>query len=230
MSYLDRSFFQNPLMEYFKWLINKSKYQLKYWGKHLRIGYKSKVFNSDFDVYNWIANDVILINSSLGKRTYIQSGASISNCTIGAFCSIGPNVIIGPGKHPTTDFVSSHPSLFSNPPNLINNFVSESVFKNYDEVNIGSDVWIAANSIILDGVKIGHGAIVAANSVVTKDVAPYSIVGGTPAKIIKFRFSDEQIASLINFKWWEKDDDWIRNNISLFWSIEKFVDNINLKL
>ena len=71
--------------------------------------------------------------------------------------------------------------------------------------HIGNDVWIGLNATILDGVTIGDGAIVAAGAVVTKDVPPYAVVAGVPAKIIKYRFTESQIDFLLKFRWWEKD-------------------------
>lgn len=75
---------------------------------------------------------------------------------------------------------------------------------------IGSDVWVATNVRIMQGVTVGHGAVIAQESFVTKDVPPYAIVGGCPAKVIRTRFSDEQVAALLEIAWWDWDDDAIR--------------------
>jgi acetyltransferase-like isoleucine patch superfamily enzyme len=223
MSYIDKSFFENPLAEYFWWLFTKTGYQLKYWGNHLRISYKAKIKNTIFGRYNWIGREVILVNSQLGSYTYIQSGSLINNCSIGSFCSIGANVTIAPGKHPTTRFVSTYPSFFSTPGNLLDNFTDQNVFETSVRVDIGHDVWIASNVLIIDGIKIGNGAVVAANAVVTEDVEPYSIVGGVPAKHLKYRFLTDEIAFLQEFKWWDKEVSWLKANVSKFWSLEDFI-------
>lgn len=89
-------------------------------------------------------------------------------------------------------------------------------------VKIGNDVWIGAGAVILDDVTIGDGAVIAANSVVTINVEPYNIVGGTPAKFIKKRFSDETIEKLLKFKWWEKDEIWLKNNFQSFHNMNDF--------
>ena len=89
--------------------------------------------------------------------------------------------------------------------------------------HIGNDVWIGLNATILDGVTIGDGAIVAAGAVVTKDVPPYAVVGGVPAKIIKYRFTESQIDFLLKFRWWEKDRKWIQQNYKRFQDIESFI-------
>ncbi len=92
---------------------------------------------------------------------------------------------------------------------------------------IGNDVWIGSNVLIIGGIKIGDGAIVAAGAVVTKDVPPYAIVGGIPARIIRFRFDKEQINKLLELKWWNKDDDWLIKNNYLFCNVEMFFENRN---
>ncbi|TEW64733.1 CatB-related O-acetyltransferase [Mucilaginibacter phyllosphaerae] len=143
---------------------------------------------------------------------------------MGKYCSVGPHVKIAPGMHPTSKFVSTHPVTFNNQGNFVRNFTDRAVFKNYKQVTIGNDVWIGANAIIIDGVKIADGAIIAANAVVVKDVGLYEIVGGNPAKVIKKRFNDDQIDYLLYFRWWEKDPEWITQNISRFWDIEDFVE------
>ena len=102
-------------------------------------------------------------------------------------------------------------------------FQSSSIRKN-ELVEIGNDVWIGANVVILQGVKIGDGAVVAADSVVTKNVEPYSIVGGVPAKIIRYRFSKGTIERLLQIKWWDCSVEEIEKNIELFYQTEKFVN------
>ncbi|MEN8662498.1 MAG: CatB-related O-acetyltransferase [Lentimonas sp.] len=81
---------------------------------------------------------------------------------------------------------------------------------------IGSDVWIGARVTILGGVRIGHGAVIATGSVVTKDVDPYSIVGGVPAKHIRHRFDEGQRKAILQDPWWDKDEVWIQANLNLF--------------
>jgi len=222
--YIDPSFFYNPISEYVKWLLKKAIYQTKNWGKHLRIGYKANITNSTFGRYNWIGANCFIANCSFGDFTYVTENSVISNCTIGKFCSIGPNVRIAPGKHPTSVYVSTHPSTYANPQNLIKNFADRQVYEYNKSVVIGNDVWIGCNVVIIDGVAVGDGAVIAANSVVSKDVEPYAIVGGLPAKLISKRFDNDQIEFLLGYKWWNMPDEFIKKNISLWWSVKDFFE------
>jgi serine acetyltransferase len=88
---------------------------------------------------------------------------------------------------------------------------------------VGNDVWIGSGAIILDGISIGDGAIIGAGSVVTKDVPDYAIVAGTPAKVLKFRFTEKEILFLKNYKWWDKDINWIKENWKYFLDIGEFI-------
>lgn len=93
---------------------------------------------------------------------------------------------------------------------------------------IGNDVWIGMDCTIMSGVKIGHGSVIAAGSVVSKDIPPYSIVGGAPAKVIKKRFDDRTVKELLDSKWWELSDDFLNSNKELLFSrnIEEFLNII----
>jgi len=151
----------------------------------------------------------------IGKYTYINKYCLIEkNTTIGRFCSVAYNVKIGLGSHPV-DWVSTH--QFAYDPKY--KFVNESrQFENKESTKtvIGNDVWIGANAIILAGVNVGDGAIIGANSLVTEDVEPYAVVHGTPAKFSRYRFEKPTIEDLLNIKWWNWDDEKIKENTDLF--------------
>lgn len=219
---MDRSFFSNPISKYLQWLICKIKYQYKYRDFYLRIGYNSIVRNVRFGKYNWIGQDAFIIDSEMGNYTYLNNRCLIFQTSIGKYCSLGPGAMTSPGKHPTSNYVSTHPLTYYNPSNLLISFNAKTDFKYSEKVVIGNDVWIGANAIIVDGITVGDGAIVAANSVVTKNVAPYSIVAGVPAQHQRFRFTEEEIAFLLQFKWWNNDEEWIKKNIQYFSSIQEF--------
>ncbi|GEL67590.1 CatB-related O-acetyltransferase [Marinilactibacillus psychrotolerans] len=140
---------------------------------------------------------------SIGAYTFLGDNLSLENVkNIGRYCSISNGVRIGLAQHPI-DWISTS-AVFCNPNR---GFVSENLFKtDIDKYcDIGNDVWIGTNSLIMSGVNIGNGAIVGAGSIVTKDVPDYAIVGGNPAKIIRYRFNNEIIDSLTSSKWWEKE-------------------------
>ena len=173
---------------------------------------------------NFVHGPNFLNNSKIGRYTYIGGGCRIGNTNIGSFCSLAGEVVAGLGSHPTKDFVSTHP-IFYSPDNgsFPICFVDKKLFNESAPINIGSDVWIGYRVIIADGVTISDGAIVAAGSVVTKDVEPYSIVGGVPARHIRYRFDPDEIVKLLECRWWDRDIKWIRANSDKFSSVKEFL-------
>lgn len=133
----------------------------------------------------------------------------IHNVEIGSFCSIAKNVSIIEYTHYSERITTSL---------ILKNIFLEKNLDNFSKgpVIIGNDVWIGSDCVILSGVTIGCGAIIASNSVVNRNVPPYAIVGGSPAKIIRYRFSQEIIDDLIKLKWWNWDIDKIINNKDIF--------------
>jgi acetyltransferase-like isoleucine patch superfamily enzyme len=172
--------------------------------------------------YTVIHENVHLINTVLGDYTFTHS--SMTNTTAGKFCSISPDCIIGMAQHPTRKHVTTYPAFFSkNNTGCLISFSEKNLFEEKPErIQIGNDVWIGCNCIIMGGITIGNGAIIAAGAVVTKDVEDYAIVGGVPAKIIRYRFTKEQIEFLNKIKWWDMDIEWIKQNYELFLDIDKF--------
>ena len=144
-------------------------------------------------------------NVVIDDFTFINHSTQIdTNCKyIGKFCSISHGVKIGLGPHPL-NFFSTSP-IFYEP---YRGFVKKQLYNEFEDkgyTEIGNDVLIGANAIILAGVKVGDGAVIGAGSVVTKNVPPYAVVAGNPAKIIKYRFDEKIIKKLLKLKWWEKD-------------------------
>ena len=175
--------------------------------------YKKSKFQSGVKLHS----NAKVINSSIGRYTYIGDRSEVSSCDIGGFCSIGKEVIIGTGSHPK-NWKSTSPLFYSNSSQLVVNIVSQNLWHSESNttVQIGHDVWIGSRSIILSGVTVGHGAIIAAGAVITKDVPPYSIVGGVPGRVIGSRFSSEKINELLNEKWWELPLETIIKNVEQF--------------
>ena len=164
----------------------------------------------------------------MGKHTYghplIESyRGSEARVIFGDYCSIGPRVrIITGGEHPA-DRISTFPFRIKfNVPGA-----HEDGFPNTKgDVVIGNDVWLASDVTILSGVHIGDGAVVMAGAVVTKDVMPYSIVGGVPAKVVRKRLPDSQIDSMLAIRWWEWSEEKIRGEIPLLASthVDQFIE------
>jgi acetyltransferase-like isoleucine patch superfamily enzyme len=141
-------------------------------------------------------------NCTFGRFSYV-AGGRVVNSTVGAFTSIGNDVLIGGlGRHPTR-WVTTHPAFYSTRAQTSRYFTSVDRFPEYARVTIGNDVWIAARSMVLDGVRIGDGAIVAAGSIVTKDIADYEVVAGAPARHLRYRFDPTTVALLKKSEWWK---------------------------
>lgn len=134
----------------------------------------------------------------------------LNKVVIGSFCSVARNVAFQEYSH-RTDRISTY--YFNN--NVFKENMQDDICSKGDII-VGNDVWIGTQSVILTGVSIGHGAIIAANSVISKDIPPYAIAAGSPAKVIKYRFSEEVIGKLLNLKWWDWDIVKIKENQVLF--------------
>jgi len=189
---------------------------------------KSSVLNSQIGENVKLNGLHHLTNSSIGNYTYISENSKINNATIGRFCSIGPNLICGWGIHPING-ISTSPMFYST---LKQNGITLSSIDKIQEirpVTIGNDVFIGANVTILDGIIIGDGAVIAAGAVVNKNVPAYSIVGGVPAKIIKYRFNNAQIESLIKIKWWEFDAERLNDIEKMFFNVDDFIEKYSIK-
>lgn len=178
-----------------------------------------------------IYHDTKILSSSIGAGTYIGWSSILNHVVIGRFCSIAPFTEVIYGRHAVNEFVSSHPSFYSTASQAGFSFVEESKFAEFvfadttaeHRVIIGNDVWIGYGVKIMEGVTIGDGAIIGAGSIVTKNVEPYGIYVGVPAKKIKERFSPATIKSLLEVRWWNKDFDWLKQNSDLFKSPKEVI-------
>ncbi len=160
----------------------------------------------------------------LGDYSYIAKNGILKNVEIGKFCSIGPNFSCGFGLHPTNG-ISTAPMFYSNLKQNGMTLTSVNKVEESKKTFIGNDVFIGANVTLLDGIIIGDGAIIGAGAVVTKDIPPYAIVVGVPAKIIKYRFNERQIEELIKIKWWNFNEDELRDVEKNFFDIDFFIQN-----
>ncbi len=203
-----------------------------YFFKNVILHRRVSIRKDFFEGFNQIYANTAIHFSHIGTGTYIGSDSQIFKSYIGRFCSLGSKLKIGLGTHPSSNYVSSHPAFYSPSRQAGFTFVegNSAHFQEYKYadgdylVTIGNDVWIGYNVIVLDGVKICDGAIIATGSVVTKDVEPYSIVAGVPAKPIGQRFNKEEIDFLLDFCWWNKNIEWIKVNKGFFTDINLFKD------
>lgn len=163
---------------------------------------------------------------SVGRRTYglaprnFARPTAAAPITIGSFCSFGPDVLIlGQADHPT-GLVSTYPfrTLMLEPDAGNQDAIARG------PVRIGSDVWVGARAIILSGVTIGSGAIIGAGAIVTRDVPPYGIAAGNPARLLRHRFAPEIVAQLLEIAWWDWPDDKIARLAPQFYGdIDAFI-------
>lgn len=184
--------------------------------KYSSIGDNSVIHNSKICSYVNINRRCEIYNSEIGHRSYIGVNSIVKSVKIGKYCSLSWNLSLG-GKNHNYHNVTTHPKwryfrmdekLTKIKPDMGEETTCE----------IGNDVWIGANTIVLRNVSVGDGAVIGAGSVISKNVPAYAIVAGNPGKIIKYRFSNSIIESLLSLKWWDWPDDIIRKNIDSIYS------------
>ena len=172
--------------------------------------------------------DIIYLGVPVGLLTYGFKRFKIAHLrgirSIGRFCSIGPDACVA-GEHHPLDWVSTHPFLYHLNRKMIpqRKPLPESVRSRNELVEIQNDVWIGERALILRPCVLGHGCVVAAGSVVTKDVPPYAIVAGNPARVIRYRIAEHLIPGMLSIKWWNWDLDVIRSNHQEFYHPAEFV-------
>lgn len=196
--------------------------------KRLKFSYSSRIGNgSSFEGSNVIGAHS-WFKGVMGYGSYIGNNSSLY-AKIGRFVSIGPSCMVITGRHPYTyPFVSTSPIFYSTKKQCGVNFVKETLFiervnaEGDFPVSIGHDVWINAGVKIVQGVKIGDGTVVLSGAVVTKDTPPFSIVGGIPAKVIKYRFNPDDIKFIEKSKWWDWPIQTLKKNCNALCDIELF--------
>lgn len=177
---------------------------------------------SDFAEKSKVYSPCSIVNSKIGYGTYISPFSIVKFTEIGKFCSIGPNFLCGWGIHPING-ISTSPVFYSTKNQAGFTFATKDKIIENKPIIIGNDVFIGANVTVLDGVCIGDGSVIGAGAVVVSDIPPYAVAVGVPAKVIKFRFTPEEINSFMNIKWWDWRDEKLLEVEKYFFDIKTFI-------
>jgi acetyltransferase-like isoleucine patch superfamily enzyme len=172
-----------------------------------------------------IMSPYFLHNVEIGDYCVLSHNANAANVHIGKCCSIGPNFCCGLGLHPSGGISSS--AMFYSTSKLNGMTLSEDdKYEESRQTFIGNDVYIGSNVFVLDGIHIADGAVVGAGAVVTKDIPPYAVAVGVPAKVVKYRFDEAIIKELLDKQWWNRpEEDWQLVE-KYFWDVETFLKEL----
>lgn len=192
------------------------RYRLQWRFPGFMASHASRVdFRSTFGKNVRLHGNSRVTRSDIGSYSYVSAGARVGFARVGKFCCIGPEAIVGGlGRHPTR-WLSVHPLFYSTRRQVGLRFVEQDHFDELPAVELGNDVWIGARAIILDGIRIGDGAIIGAGAVVTRDIAPYQVCAGVPARSVRSRFSEADIAALESLRWWDWSEPQLRSAAAL---------------
>ena len=193
--------------------------------KHIYWSYfETRITDCTIDKFTKLHPPYKISNTAISEGSYISPNSSISFTKIGKYCSIGPNFFCGWRIHPTFG-LSTSPMFYSTGKQNGKTLSKVNKIEERKEIIIGNDVFIGANVTVLDGVTIGDGAIIGAGAVVSKNIPPYAIALGCPIEIIKFRFAPEDIAKLLAIKWWDFNENDLKDVEKYFFDVPSFLQN-----
>lgn len=195
---------------------------------HFIKGFIKSLFNPRISILSFVSSNnyihsttaifrmVKVKNSTIGAYSYVGNNTDVECADIGKFCSIADHCRIGMGGH-NLNMLSTSPIFTEAVNGTKSQWVAQDIYSvEGKRAILGNDVWIGSHVLINGGVTVGHGAVVGAGAVVVKDVPPYAIVGGVPAKIIRYRFTQEVIKKLLELEWWNYDDATLKEHITFF--------------
>ena len=192
-----------------------------YFSKAIKFLHLPAIKNSKIHHTSKVSSATHLVNTTIDRYSFIGSNCTVIESEIGSFCSIADNVIIGGAAHPIS-WVSTSP-VFHNGKNILKKNFSIHPFQTTKKTVVGNDVWIGSNCLIKGGVSIASGSVIGMGSIVTKDVGPYEIWAGNPAKMIKKRFDETTIKNLINIEWWNWNDSDLKSNAQFMKNTSEFI-------
>lgn len=184
----------------------------------------TSILNSEIDKTAKVYSGTTFYNSKLGRYSYVGYDSEVVNCEIGAFCSIANGFIAGGAKHPL-DWGSTSPVFYD-----VNGgtgfHLCRLPMQETARTIIENDVWIGSRAIVMQGLTIGTGAVIGAGAVVTKNVPPYAVVAGCPARILRFRFEDELVDRFLRSEWWLLPDESLKELSGCINTPTVFLDKI----
>lgn len=206
--------------------INKTMPLLYYYSKFVKKILRGKcVRNSQIDPTAVINSGSSIVDSTVGAYSYCSYDCNIIYARIGRFCSLANEVIIGGDEHPM-DWLSTSPVFQDVKHSGPSKKFARHTLPAAKLTTIGNDVWIADRVIVKQGVTVGDGAVIGAGAVVTKDVPPYAVVAGVPAKVLKYRFDEDTIRDLLEIRWWDLPESEITKYSECIMNVNKFVKQV----
>lgn len=198
------------------------------YGKIVKRLHGTCITKTNADKTSRVGTSCNILNCTIGRYSYISHDSQVVDTTIGSFCSISDHVYIGGPEHPYS-WVSTSPVFEDVKGCIIKKKLAKCPIPEPHKTTIGNDVWIGHGVTVKAGVTIGDGAVIGAGSVVTKDIPPYAIVVGVPAKLIKFRFEENIIKQLLHLQWWNLSDEVLCELGDKIQKPQSFIDALNSK-
>ena len=201
--------------------------------KNVRIGFLARILPPSFFEGNNKVGKFSVFKGTMGRYSYVGDNAVVLG-RVGRYTSIANRVNVISGRHPLkAPYVSTHPAFYAKHSAVGKTYVEEQLFDEYLFVDapdgasfssiIGNDCWIGEGASIIGGLTIADGAVVLANATVTKDVPPYAIVAGVPAKVIGYRYDEQTIQTLLEKQWWNREESELKEKALLFSNLNEFI-------